>query len=79
MEKTLETFREDILNFWDGNTPTICVGDFNARTGSIPDNLEIYLNFDHAEMEQSEFRARNNCGEIVTTQAKNLVNNWKES
>ena len=73
-ENSLETFREDILNFCDENTPTIFVGDFNARTGSIPDNLEIDLNFDHAEMDQSEFRARNNCDEIVTTQGKNLVN-----
>ena len=73
-ENSLETFREDILNFCDENTPIIFVGDFNARTGSIPDNLEIDLNFDYAEMEQSEFRARNNCDEIVTTQGKNLVN-----
>ena len=36
---TLDTLRIDILTFCDESTPTIFVGDFNSRTGNIPNKL----------------------------------------
>ena len=34
----------------------VLIGDFDVRTGNIPDNLERDTNFDTSGIEQSEFR-----------------------
>ena len=38
----------------DETTPIILIGDFNARTGNIPENLDIDQNFDYSGLEQTE-------------------------
>ena len=72
-QNSLDTLRTDILNFCDESTPTIFVGDFNSRTGNMPDNLEIDPNLDGVGLEQTEFRPRENCDTVVNTQGKNLI------
>ena len=62
-QNTIDKLRGDLLKFCDESTPTILVGDFNARTGNIPDNLEIDPHFDHLALENTEFRNRNNRDE----------------
>ena len=68
-----ENLRSDLLSFCDENTPIILIGDFNARTGDIPDNLVIDANFDPSVLEQTEFKKRNNLDQILNTQGKNFV------
>ena len=72
-QNSLDTLRSDILNFCNESTPTIFVGDFNSRTGLIPDHLEIDPNLDGVGLEQTEFRPRDNCDKAVNTQGKNLI------
>jgi len=49
------------------------VGDLNARTGNLPDNLDLDTNFDNADLRPTEFIERNNCDETITNQGKNLM------
>ena len=72
-----DSLRSDLLSFCDENTPTILIGDFNARTGNIPDNLVIDANFDQSILEQTEFKKRNNLDQIINTQSKNFVDTVK--
>ena len=73
-QNSLDTLRSDIVKFCDDNTPTILIGDFNSRTGNIPDNLEMDPNFYQSGLQPTEFRPRENCDEAVNQQGKNLVN-----
>ena len=57
----MRIFKVDILQFCDENTPIVLIGDFNARTGNIPDNLGI------------DPKNRNNLDKTVTTQGKNFI------
>ena len=72
-QNSLDTLRSDIVKFCDENTPTILIGDFNSRSGNIPDNLEMDPNFDQSGLQPTEFRPRENCDEAVNQQGKNLV------
>ena len=72
-QNSCENLKVDLLQFCDENTPIVLIGDFNARTGNIPDNLEIDPNFDPSYLEQSEFKNRNNLDKTVTTHGKNFI------
>ena len=72
-QNSSENLKSDILKFCDENTPLVLIGDFNARTGNIPDNLEIDPNFDTSGLEQSEFRPRNNRDGTITSQGKTFI------
>ena len=60
-QNSLEVFSQDLLNFCDESTPLVILGDFNARTGTLPDNLDINTNFDNSNITPTNFLARYNC------------------
>ena len=72
-QNSLEELDVDILKFCNENTPFILVGDLNARSGCLPDNLEIDPNLDPSGLSPSEFLPRNNRDEIITTQGQKLI------
>ena len=73
-QNSLDSLNSDIDNFCDNTTPLILVGDLNARTGNLPDNLDVDSDFDNADLQPTEFIERNNCDGIITNQGKNLLN-----
>ena len=73
-QNTINKLRGDLLKFCNESTPTILVGDFNARTGNILDNLEIDPHFDNLALENTEFRNRNNRDGEENAQGKKLIN-----
>ena len=72
-QNTIENLRGDLLKFCDETTPVILIGDFNARTGNISDNLDIDQNFDYSGLEQTEFLPRNNCDKQDNAQGQHLI------
>ena len=74
IQNSLDMLNDDINNFCDDTTPFLMVGDLNARTGNLPDNLDLDTNFDNADLRPTEFIERNNCDETITNQGKNLMN-----
>jgi len=41
VQNSLDVINQDLLNFCDESTPIVLLGDFNARTGTLPDNFDI--------------------------------------
>ena len=72
-QNSLEVFSQDLFNFCDESTPLVILGDFNARTGTLPDNLDINTNFDNSNITPTNFLARYNCDENINGQGKKLV------
>jgi len=65
---------DDLNNFCDDTTLFLVMGDLNARTGNLPDNLDLDTNYDNADLRPTKFIERNNCDETFSNQGKNLMN-----
>ena len=76
-KNSCDTIQNDILNFCDQNTPLILIGNFNARTGDVPDNIEIDPNFESQLITQSDFKPRKNLDRTITSQGKIFIETLK--
>ena len=55
------------------NLRQLLLGDFNASTGTLPENVDIDTNVDNTNLEPTEFHLRRNCDEHINGQGKRLI------